>query len=101
MNQKQTRTEHRFEVPGHERNLVGDTGDVSPHFFRRGGHNMPYPPHFFLFRFCIWKVLKNKSDVCHVLCEELFMFDGRPNIAKFMLNTEFGVVSLILLVYKF
>jgi len=39
----------------HGRNLVGDTGDVSPQFFRRGGHNMPCPPHFFLFRFCIWR----------------------------------------------
>jgi len=43
-------------------------------------------PHFFPFRFCIWRVFKNESDVCHVLCEEFFMFDGRPNIAKFMLK---------------
>jgi len=58
------------------------------------------PPHFFLFRFCIWRGFKNKSDVCHVLWEEIFMLDGRPHIAKLML-TEFGVVSLILLDYKF
>jgi len=31
----------------HGHNLVGDTGDVSPHFFRRGGHNMPCLPTFF------------------------------------------------------
>jgi len=31
----------------HGRNLMGDTGDVSPHFSRRGGHNMPCPPTFF------------------------------------------------------
>jgi len=57
-------------------------------------------PHFFLFRLCIWRGFKNKSDVCHVLCEELSKLDGRLHIAKFMLK-QFGVVSLILLVYKF
>jgi len=67
-------------------NLVGDTGDVSPHFFRREGHNMPCPTHIFLFRFYIWRGFKNKSDVCHVLCEELFMLDGRPYIAELMLK---------------
>jgi len=43
-------------------------------------------PHFFLFRFCIWRGFKNKSDVCHVLCEEFFMLYGRPHIAKLMLK---------------
>jgi len=33
------------------------------------------PLTFFAFRFCIWRVFKNKSDACHVLCEELFMLD--------------------------
>jgi len=27
----------------HERNFVGDAGDVSAHFFRRGGYNTPCP----------------------------------------------------------
>ena len=71
----------------------GDAGDVSPHFFRRGGHNMPCPPTFFS-RFCISRGFKKKSDACHVLCEELFMLDGRPHIARLMLK-QFGVVSLI------
>ena len=31
----------------HGRNLLGDAGDVSPHFFRRVGQNMPCPPTFF------------------------------------------------------
>jgi len=31
----------------HVRNLVGDTRDMSPHFSRRGGHNMHCPPTFF------------------------------------------------------
>jgi len=52
----------------HGRNLVGDTGDVSPHFF--------------LFRFCIWRGFKNNSDVRHVLCEELFILDGWPHTAS-------------------
>jgi len=59
---------------------------------------MPYPLHFFLFRFWIWRGSKNKI-VCHVLCEELFILDGRPHIAKLMLKLSW--VSLILLVYEF
>ena len=43
-------------------------------------------PHFFLFRFCIWRGFKNKSDICHVLCEEVFNLVGRPRIAKLMLK---------------
>ena len=79
-----------------------DGGDVSPHFFRRGGHNMPCPSHFFLFRFFIWRGFKSKSGVCHVLCEELFMINGRPYIANQVdVETEFGVVSMILFVYEF
>jgi len=39
---------------------------------------MPCRPHFFS-RFCILRGFKKKSDVCHVLCEELFMLDGRPH----------------------
>ena len=59
---------------------------------------MPCPPHFFLFRFCIWRGFKNKN-VCHVLCEELFMLDGKPRIGKLMLKQS--LVSLILVVYEF
>jgi len=55
--------------------------------------------HFFLFRFCISRGFKNKSDVCHVLCEELFMLDGRPH-SQVDVETELCVVSLILVVYK-
>jgi len=50
------------------------------------------PPHFFLFRFCIWWGLKNISDVCHSLCDELFVLDGRPHIAMLMMKQKFGVV---------
>ena len=57
---------------------------------------MTCPLHFFLFKFCIRKGIKNKN-VCHVLCEELFMLDGRPHIAKLMLKQS--LVLLILLVY--
>ena len=48
----------------HGRNLVVDT--------TMWGYNMSSIPHYFLFRFCIWRGFKNGSDVCHVLCEELF-----------------------------
>jgi len=82
----------------HGRNLMGDPGEVSPHFFRRGGHNMSCHPHFLLFRFWTWRGFKNKV-VCHVLCEELFVLDGRPYIDKLMLKQS--LVSLILLVYEF
>ena len=44
--------------------------------------------------------LEPVAGVCHVLCEELFMLNGRPYIAKLMLK-QFGVVSPILLVYEF
>jgi len=46
--------------------------------------------------------LEPVAGVCHVLCEELFMLNGRPYIAKLMLMLkQFGVVSPILLVYEF
>jgi len=57
-------------------------------------------PHIFLFTFCIWKYFKKESDICHVLCEELFMLDARHS--QFDAETEFDVVSLILIFfYKF
>jgi len=71
-------------------------GTCLPHFSRRGDIICHVPP-LFLFRFCTWR-FKNKN-VCHVLCEELFMLDGRPHIAKLILKQS--LVSLILLVYEF
>jgi len=35
------------------------------------------------------------SDICHVLCEELFMLDVAHN--QVVVETEFGVVLLILI----
>ena len=46
----------------------------------------------FLFRFCIWRSSKIKSDVCHVLREVLFMLDVTHSQVD--VETEFGVVSL-------
>jgi len=56
---------------------------------------MPCPPDIFLFRFCIWRGFKNKSDVCHVLCEELSTLD----VAHRQVDVErdFGVVALIVI----
>ena len=65
--------------------LVGDTGVVPP-TFSDWGDIIAMSPHFFLIRFCIWRGFENKIYVCHVLCEELFMLDGRPHIAKLMLK---------------
>jgi len=65
--------------------ICGGTGDVSSHFFRRRDIICHGPP-FFLFRLCTWRGFKNKCNVCHVLCEELLMLDGRLHIAKFMLK---------------
>jgi len=58
----------------HGRNLVGDTGDVSPHFFRRGDI-ICLDPLLFSLRVSIWRGFKTKCDVCHVLREEFFMLD--------------------------
>ena len=76
----------------------GHGGHVLP-LFQTGGHNMPCPPTFFSLGFVFGEVSKTK--VCHVLCDELFMLDGRPHIAMLMLKQKFGAVSPILLVYKF
>jgi len=53
------------------------------------------PPPLFSLRFGIWRGFKTKCDVCHVLCEELFMLDVTHNHDD--VETEFGVVSLILI----
>ena len=46
----------------------------------------------FLFSVYIWRSSKNESDVCHVLCEVLFMLDVTHS--KVDVETDFGVVSL-------
>ena len=78
----------------HGRKLLGDTGDVSPHFFRRGDIICHVPPLCSL-RVCIWRGLKTKCDVCHVLCEEFVILDLTHSYVD--VETEFGVVSLILI----
>ena len=72
-------------LPTHGRNLVGDAGDVSPHFFRRGDIICHVPPLFSL-RVCVWRGFKTKYDVCHVLCEEFFMLD----VAHSHVDVEIG-----------
>jgi len=56
---------------------------------------MACPPHFSL-RFCIWRGFKTKSDVYHVLYEEFFMLDVTHSHVD--VETEFGVVSMILII---
>jgi len=48
--------------PAHGRNLVGDAGDVSPHFFRRGDI-ICHVPLLFSLRVCMWRGFKTKYDV--------------------------------------
>jgi len=57
----------------HGRNLVRDTGDVSPHFFRRGDIICHVPPTFFLFGFVIGKVSKIKVMFV-IFCVKSFSF---------------------------
>jgi len=52
---------------------------------------MSCPPTFSL-QVRIWRRSKNKSDVCHVLREVLFMLDVTHSQVD--VETEFGVVSL-------
>jgi len=73
---------------------VGDTGDVSPTFLD-GGDIICHVPQLFSLRVCIWRGFKTKFDVCHVLCEEFFTLDVTHSNVD--LETEFGVVSLILI----
>ena len=75
----------------HGRNLVGDTGDVSPPLFQVGGYYMPCRPHFFSSGFIFGEVPKI-SDVCHILCEVLFILDVTDSQVDVV--TEFAVVSL-------
>jgi len=52
----------------------------------------------FLLRFCIWRGSKNKSDICHVLREVLFMLDVTQNHVDvergFQVSLDTCVVSL-------
>jgi len=40
-----------------------------------------YSPHFFLYDLYLER-LQNKSDICHVLCEEFFIRPGGQNLAE-------------------
>jgi len=62
----------------HGRNMVGDTGDVSPPLFQTGDIICHVPPTFFS-RFCVSRGFKKNSDACHDLFQEFFMLDGRPH----------------------
>ena len=66
-------------------------GTCTPTFLGGGNIICRVPP-LFLFRFCIWRNSKNKSGVCHVLRDVLFMLDVTHSQVD--VETEFGVVSL-------
>jgi len=67
--------------------FVGGHGGRVPPTFSDGWDIICHAtPTFFSLDFVFGEVSKNKSDVCHVFCEELFMLDGRPHKAKLMLK---------------
>jgi len=53
------------------------------------------PPHFFLLGFVFGEISKPNMTFCHVLCEEFSMLDVTHSNVD--VETEFGVVSLILI----
>jgi len=59
----------------------GTRGTCPPTFFRRWGYNIPCHPNFFLYVLYL-KRFQNKSDICHVLCEELFIRPRGKNLAE-------------------
>jgi len=71
--------------------IGGGHGGHVPQFLRWGDIICHVPP-LFLFRFCIWRSSKSKSDVCHVVREVLFMLDVIHSQVD--VETELGVVSL-------
>jgi len=68
------------------------TRGTCPPAFSVGGDIICHVPPLFLFRFCIWRSSKNKSDVGHVLREAFFMLNVTHSQVD--VETEFGVVSL-------
>jgi len=74
-------------------------GDMSHPLFQTVWIQYAISPHLFLFRFLIWRGFKNKSDICRILCEELFMLDVTHSQVD--VETEFGVVSLNLMFFCF
>jgi len=59
----------------------GTRGRV-PHFFSGGGDMIYHvTPSFFLYVLYLEK-FQNKSDICHVLCEELFITPRGQNLAE-------------------
>jgi len=89
-----------YELVGHLYSLAwmqycgGHGESVSPTFLD-GGNIICYVPPLFSLRFYSWRGFKIKCDVCHILCEELFMLDVTHNHVD--VEIEVGVVSLILI----
>ena len=72
----------------------GQPGRVPPTFLD-GGYIICHVLQLFSLRICIWGGFKTKCDVCRVLCEDFFMLDVTHSHVD--VETEFGVVSLILI----
>jgi len=62
--------------------LDGGHGGRVPLLFSDGGDIIYHDPHIFVLYVLYLKRFQNKSDICHVLCEELFIRPGGQNLAK-------------------
>jgi len=71
------------------------TRGTSPPTFFDGGDIICHVLLFVSLRVCIWRGFKTKCDVYHVLCKDFFMLDVTNRHVD--VETEFGVVSLILI----
>jgi len=60
--QGKLKTKNLLDCYKHGRNLVGDTGDVTPPLFQIGRHNMPCPLTFFSLGFVFGEVSKIKVE---------------------------------------
>ena len=72
------------------------TRETCPRHFFRWGYIICHVPPLFSLSVCIWRGFKTKCDLCNVLCEEFFILDLTHSYVD--VETEFGVVSLILMV---
>jgi len=78
----------------------GRGGTCVPHLFRRGAHNTPSPSTFLSLGFAFGEVSKMKVIFVTFLCEELSNVRQLATPSHVDVEIEFGVASLILLVYK-
>ena len=78
----------------------GGHGGRVPPLFQTGGHNMACPPTFVSLGFVFGEVSKIKVMFA-TFCAKSFSYEMVGHIQPVHVETEFGVISLILLFYTF